>query len=120
MNLLNAHPNDVHVTSTLPQRSALYDLPSPEQSKARARPRQKGARMASLATLFKHPDIQWEGIWVRLYGKETIAEVVQLDATWYGAAGNEPLTVVLVRDPCREHRKRHYSTLSRGHRPGGD
>lgn len=101
--LLKNRPKGVHVTGKLPRNAALYDLPEPEQSKARGRPRQKGTRMVSLSTIFKHPDIQWEWTWTRLYGKETIVELFQFDAIWYGAAGNQPLTVVLVRDPCGKY-----------------
>lgn len=101
--LLKRRPKGVHITGKLPRNAALYDLPAAEQSKTRGRPRQKGARMVSLSTLFRHPGIQWEWIWTRLYGKETIVAVFQFDAIWYGAAGNEPLTVVLVRDPCGKY-----------------
>lgn len=98
--LLGTRHKGVHITGKLPRNAALYDLVDPERPKTKGRPRQKGARMVSLSTLFRHPDIQWEWIWTRLYGKETIVAVFQFDAIWYGAAGNEPLTVVLVRDPC--------------------
>jgi len=101
--LLKRRPKGVHITGKLPRNAALYDLPAPDRSKTKGRPRQKGARLVSLSTLFTHPDIQWEWIWTRLYGKETIVEVFQFDAIWYGAAGNEPLTVVLVRDPCGKY-----------------
>lgn len=101
--LLKRRPKGVHLTGKLPRNAALYDLVKPEQPKTKGRPRQKGARMVSLSTLFRHPDIQWECIWTRLYGKETILEVFQFDAIWYGGAGNEPLTVVLVRDPCGKY-----------------
>ena len=101
--LLKRRHKGVHITGKLPRNAALYDLVAPERSKTKGRPRQKGARMVSLPTLFRHPCIPWECIWTRLYGKETIVEVFQLDAIWYGAAGNEPLTVVLVRDPCGKY-----------------
>jgi hypothetical protein len=61
-------------------------------------PKKERGSTYCLRTMFKHPGSQWEWIWTRLYGRETIVEVFQLDAIWYGAVGNEPLTVVLVRD----------------------
>jgi hypothetical protein len=38
-----------------------------------------------------------------LWERHPIVEVFQFDAIRYGAAGNEPLTVVLVRDPCGKY-----------------
>jgi hypothetical protein len=101
--LLKTRQKGVHITGKLPRHAALYDLVEPERSKTKGRPRKKGARLVCLRTLFRHPGIEWEWIWTRLYGKETIVEVFQFDAIWYGAAGNEPLTVVLVRDPCGKY-----------------
>jgi hypothetical protein len=86
-----------------PRNAALYDMVAPAQPKTKGRPRQKCARMVSLSSLFTHATIQWEWIWVRPQGKETIVEVFQFNAIWYGAAGNDPLTVVLVRDPCGKY-----------------
>jgi hypothetical protein len=98
--LLMGRPERVHVTGKLRRDAALYDLVAPQQTKPKGRPRKKGLRIASLQTLFSHPAVQWECIWTRLYGQETIVEVFPFEAIWYGAAGNEPLCVVLVRDPA--------------------
>ena len=101
--LLRRRHKGFQVTGKLPENAALYALMEPEQHQSKGRPRQKGSRIVSLSTLFTHPGIQWEWTWTRLYEKETIVEVFQFDAIWYRAAGNEPLTVVLVHDPCGKY-----------------
>jgi len=101
--LLMDRPEGVHITGKVRMDAGLYALAPAEPPKKRGRSREKGSRFASLPTLFRHPAIQWEWIWTRLYAQETILEAFQFDAIWYGAAGNEPLTMVLVRDPCGKY-----------------
>lgn len=40
---------------------------------------------------------------INLYGHETTVLVHRFNAAWYNAAGNEPLSIVLVRDPARKY-----------------
>ena len=101
--LLNGRHKGVHITGKLPRNAARYDLVAPELTEDQGPPKAEGCTDGFSPTLFRHPGIPWEWIWTRLYGKETIVEVFQFDAIWYGAAGNDPLTVVLVRDPCGKY-----------------
>ena len=50
-------------------------------------------------SLFNDLKTQWEWIWISLYGQETIVSVNRFMAIWYKAAGNEPLSIVMVQDP---------------------
>ena len=54
-------------------------------------------------SIFTHGGSQWEWIWISLYGKETIVSVYRFEAIWYKAAGNEPLSIVMVRDPSGKY-----------------
>jgi hypothetical protein len=50
-------------------------------------------------SLFIDLKAQREWIWISLYGQETIVSVHGFMAIWYKAAGNEPLSIVMVQDP---------------------
>jgi hypothetical protein len=79
--------------------AALYALATQETGKRRGRPRKKGDRLPIPASLFSYWGPQWEWIWITLYGQETIVSVHHFQAIWYKAAGNEPLSIAMVRDP---------------------
>lgn len=96
--LLQGRPQGVHITGKVRADAALYALATLETSK-RGRPRKKGERLACPKSLFAHDATPWEWIWISLYGQETIVSVHRFEAIWYKAAGNEPLAIVMVRDP---------------------
>lgn len=101
--VLMARPQGVHVTGKLRRDGALYGLVEPEQPRKRGRPRKKGDRLPTPNDIFEDSETTWEWIWTTLYGKETIVAVHQFQAIWYKAAGNEPLSIVLVRDPAGDY-----------------
>lgn len=101
--LLQGRAQGVHVTGKVRMDAALYAPAPQEPSRKRGRPRKKGERLPSPRQLFHHRQTPWEWIWISLYGQETIVEVYRLEAIWYNAAGNEPLSVVLVRDPAGKY-----------------
>ncbi|MCA1962185.1 MAG: hypothetical protein LDL33_15495 [Desulfomonile sp.] len=79
--------------------AALYTLPAAAPRPRRGRPRKKGERLPCPKAIFTHAEEQWEWIGTNLYGQETIVSVHRLEAIRYKAAGNEPLSIVMVRDP---------------------
>lgn len=101
--LLQGRPQGVHVTGKVRMDAALYAPAPHEPSGKRGRPRKKGERLPSPQQIFHHRHIPWEWIWIRLYGQETIVEAYRYEAIWYKAAGNELLSVVLVRDPAGKY-----------------
>jgi hypothetical protein len=96
--IIQGRPKGVHITGKVRTDAALYALATQETSK-RGRPRKKGDRLPCPRSTFTHEGNQWEWIWITLYGQETIVSVHQFEAIWYKAAGNEPLSIVMVRDP---------------------
>lgn len=97
--LLRDRPQGVHITGKVRMDAALYAVAPQDPTGKRGRPRQKGDRLpCPRSTLAKEKD-GWEWIWITLYGQETIVEAYHFEAIWYKVAGNEPLSVVMVRDP---------------------
>jgi len=97
--LLQGRPQGVHITGKVRMDAALYALVPLDPSTKRGRPRKKGDRLPCPGSIFTHQGTQWEWIWISLYGQETIVSVHRFKAIWYKAAGNEPLSVVMVQDP---------------------
>jgi DDE superfamily endonuclease len=97
--LLQGRPQGVHITGKVRQDAALYAVAPQAPTSRRGRPRKKGKRLPCPKSLFASDSISWEWIWIILYGKETIVSVHRFEAIWYKAAGNELLSIVMVRDP---------------------
>ncbi len=97
--LLQGRPQGVHITGKVRMDAALYDQVAQAPSTTRGRPRKKGERLPCPKSLFAHHATPWECIWISLYVQETIVSVHRFEAIWYKAAGNEPLAIVMVRDP---------------------
>lgn len=101
--LIRNRPEGVHITGKLRTDAALYAPVEPERKRGIGRPRKKGERLPTPRAIFNEPTRVWQWIWICLYGKETILAVHQFVAIWYKGAGNEPLSIVLVRDPTGEY-----------------
>jgi hypothetical protein len=96
--IMQNRPQGVHITGKVRMDAALYALATQETSK-RGRPRKKGDRQPCPKSIFIQEKNLWEWVWITLYGQETIVSVYRFDAIWYKAAGNEPLSIVMVHDP---------------------
>lgn len=79
--------------------AALYAVAPQDPTNKRGRPRKKGDRLPCPRSIFAQEKGRWEWIWITLYGQETIVEAYRFEAIWYKAAGNELLSIVMVRDP---------------------
>lgn len=101
--LLQGRPQGVHITGKVRMDGALYAVAPQEPTNKRGRPRKKGDRLPCPRSIFAQDKGQWEWIWITLYGQETIVEAYRFEAIWYKAAGNEPLSIVMVRDPAGKY-----------------
>ena len=101
--LLQGRPQKVHITGKVRKDAALYALVAHPGSSKRGRPRKKGKRLPCPGSLFSDLNTKWEWIWISLYGQQTIVSVYRFRAIWYKAAGNEPLSIVMVKDPGCKH-----------------
>jgi hypothetical protein len=98
--LLLNRPKGVHITGKVRIDAALYALPKPDPTPGRGRPRKKGERLPTPKTMMDDLSIDWEWIEVPIYGREPVLAVHRFEAIWYKAAGNTPLSIVLVWDPA--------------------
>jgi len=97
--LVQGRPKGVHITGKVRMDAALYTVAPDNPTGKRGRPRKKGNRLPCPQSIFANEGNQWEWIWISLYGRETIVSVHRFTAIWYKVAGNEPLSVVMIRDP---------------------
>lgn len=101
-NLIQDRPKGVHITGKLRMDAVLYDLEEPEAGK-KGRPRKKGPRLPVRKSIFNSGDTLWDWNRIKLYGHRTTVLVHRFNAIWYKAPGNEPLSIVLVRDPAGKY-----------------
>ena len=101
--LIRQRPQGVHITGKVRTDAALYALVQPNGTPGRGRPRKKGERLPTPKAMFNDMNLEWEWIEIPIYGKEPVLVVYQFTAIWYNAAGNEPLSIVLVWDPAGDY-----------------
>ncbi len=95
---LVCQPN-VTLTARLRTNAALHELAPPRTGK-RGRPRAMGARLPSLAQIASDPNTAWQTVQVRRYGQTATVQIHRLTCLWYRSHRDQPLTVLLVRDPA--------------------
>ena len=134
---LNKLPARVSWTTRLRKDAALYGLP-PQRTGRRGRPRQKGDRLPSLATLAA--TTAFTQVTVTRYGRTAVISAATVTCLWPTVFGTRQVTVVLIRGPvsgrlrpgpghhrCRRHRRPGHRAIriplaGRGHarrRPAG-
>jgi hypothetical protein len=101
--LLEARPPQVHLLSRLRFDAALWARPPRRRPGQKGRPRRRGARLPSLQALATHRR-RWAPLPLTLYGRRVCPQVFSLTALWYGALRDQPVRIVVVRDPTG---KRH-------------
>jgi hypothetical protein len=92
----------VTVITRLRLDAALYEPAPPRRSGQRGRPRRKGQRRPTLATVAVDPQTDWTSVTVaHWYGRgERTVEVTSATAVWYHTGlPPVPLRWVLIRDP---------------------
>ena len=94
--------NPVTVVTRLRLDAALYEPAPPRQAGQAGRPRRKGTRLPTLATMATDSKTVWTGVTVAdWYGQgERTVEAASDTAVWYhGGMPAAPLRWVLIRDP---------------------
>jgi hypothetical protein len=96
--LLEARPPNVHVLSWLRLDAALWSRPPKRRPTQKGRPRRRGMRLltpAALAASRRH----WRRLTVTIYGRTLTTQAFTLTALWYAALREQPVRIVVVRDP---------------------
>jgi hypothetical protein len=96
--VLRDRPPNVHVISRLRLDAALWTRPRRRQPGQKGRPRKRGTRVPApqaLAATWR----RWRPLPVTVYGKPVTPAVFALTALWYAALPDQPIRIVVVRDP---------------------
>ena len=91
-------PDSVTWTTRLRSNASLYETAPPRTAK-RGRPRLKGAKLASLASLAANAT--FAPATVTRYGTTATVSVAVISCLWYGVFGPRTVQVVLVRDKSK-------------------
>ena len=100
---LEDRPTNVEVISRLRMDAALWTPPPPRKPGQRGRPRKRGDRLPNpkaMAAARRH----WHKLPLPLYGRLVTTEVFRCTALWYVALRDQPLRIILVRDPSGQRR----------------
>lgn len=101
--ILEDRPRNVQVISRLRLDAALWAPPPPRRPGQRGRPRRRGDRLPApkdRAARRRH----WHRVTLPLYGRSVTLDVCTTTALWYVALRDQPVRIVLVRDPTGRRR----------------
>jgi hypothetical protein len=96
--LLEDRPANVHLLSRLRPDAALWARPGRRRPGQRGRPRRKGHRLPTPKAMAATRR-RWDPLPVTLYGRPVTPLVFGCTALWYGALREQPVRIVIVRDP---------------------
>jgi DDE superfamily endonuclease len=101
--LLEGRPANVQVLSRLRPDAALWARPGRRRPGQRGRPRRKGHRLPTPKAMAATRR-RWEPLPVTLYGRQVTPLVFGCTALWYGALRDQPVRIVIGRDPSGRRR----------------
>jgi hypothetical protein len=96
--LLEGRPPHVHVLSRLRFDAALWARPPRRRPGQQGRPRRRGHRLPRLKALAARRR-RWDSLPLTLYGRRVTPLVFTATALWYHALRDQPVRLVVVRDP---------------------
>jgi hypothetical protein len=95
---LEDRPPRVHVISRLRLDAALWTPPPPHRPGRKGRPRKRGRRLPTPKAVAAQCR-KWQQMPVTLYGRVVCVQYCQYTALWYQALRDQPVRIVVVRDP---------------------
>jgi DDE superfamily endonuclease len=96
--LSEGRPANVHLLSRLRPDAALWARPGRRRPGQRGRPRRRGHRLPTPKAMAATRR-RWDPLPVTLYGRQVTPLVFGCTALWYGALRDQPVRIVVVRDP---------------------
>jgi hypothetical protein len=101
--LLEDRPAHVHVLSRLRLDAALWARPGRRRPGQTGRPRRRGQRLPTLKAMAATRR-RWAPLPITIYGRRVSPLVFTVTALWYGALREQPVRIVVVRDPSGRRR----------------
>ena len=96
--LLEDRPANVEVLSRLRLDAALWARPGRRRPGQRGRPRKRGHRLPTPKAMAVTRR-RWDPLPLTLYGRQVTPLVFGCTALWYSALRDQPVRIVIVRDP---------------------
>src|SRR5688500_579048 len=96
--LLEGRPANVEFLSRLRPDAALWARPGRRRPGQRGRPRKRGHRLPTPKAMAATRR-RWDSLPLTLYGRPVTPLVFGCTALWYGALRDQPVRIVVVRDP---------------------
>lgn len=110
--LLEARPPNVEVISRLRPDAALWARPGRRRPGQRGRPRRRGHRLPTPKAMAATRR-RWDPLPLTLYGRQVTPLVFGCTALWYGALRDQPVRIVIVRDPSGRRRDEAFFCTDR-------
>jgi hypothetical protein len=101
--LLEGRPANVHILSRLRPDAALWARPGRRRPDQRGRPRKRGHRLPTPKAMAATRR-RWDPLPLTLYERQVTPLVFGCTALWYGALRDQPVRIVVVRDPSGRRR----------------
>src|SRR5215211_6576184 len=101
--LLEGRPANVEILSRLRPDAALWARPGRRRPGQRGRPRKRGHRLPTPKAMAATRR-RWDPLPLTLCGRQVTPLVFGCTALWYGALRDQPVRIVLVRDPSGRRR----------------
>jgi hypothetical protein len=106
------------VTSRMRQDAALYALPPPRRTGQVGRPRKKGRRLLCPKTWAHRTKTGWKRTWVDRRGRLVQRLLLTRDALGHHVCPNQPMRVVVSRDPVGREKDDVFFTTDLTMAPG--
>jgi len=109
--LLEGRPANVDVLSRLRLDAALWARPGRRRPGQQGRPRRRGHRLPTLKAMAAARR-RWDPLPLTLYGHRVSPLVFGCTAPWYGALREQPVRIVVVRDPSGRRKDEAFFTTA--------
>lgn len=98
------------VTSRMRRDAALFDLPAPRPRGRRGRPRKKGRRLPSPTKIAAGRHVRWKTVTLEERGRSVVRQLFAQRLLWYQVCRDQPVLLVIVRDPARKQPDDYFFT----------
>lgn len=98
--VVRALPENVNLVSRIRRDAAIYALPKARRRGQRGQPAKKGPRLPTPRQLAARRKVGWQKITVFKQGRSVERLVLGITCLWYHVCRDQPIRLVLVRDPA--------------------